>query len=130
MFVSCLPKARKLNNRTLSDKADMTGRVCSCNDIINLADGRTLRGVIVYQLCLALQLLRDIILSFTGIIRKSSAIKDHSAASSPHPSPNDFYFCLLCFCIICRITRMTTTPVPLGKAITSLAIYCLFHKTM
>ena len=47
MFVSCLPKARKLNNRTLSDKADMTGRVCSCNDIINLADGRTLRGVIV-----------------------------------------------------------------------------------
>ena len=47
MFVSWLPKARKLNNRTLSDKADMTGRVCSFNDIINLADGRTLRGVIV-----------------------------------------------------------------------------------
>ena len=22
-------------------------------------------------------------------------MKDHSAASSPHPSPNDFYFCLV-----------------------------------
>lgn len=47
MFVSCLPKARKLNNRTLSDKADMTGRVRSCNDVVNLADERTLRGVVV-----------------------------------------------------------------------------------
>ena len=47
MFVCCLAKARKLNNRTLSDKADMTGRVCSCNDVINLADERTLRGVVV-----------------------------------------------------------------------------------
>ena len=47
MFVSCLPKARKLNNRTLSDKADMTGRVCSSNDVVNLADERALRGVVV-----------------------------------------------------------------------------------
>ena len=43
------------------------------------------------------QLLRDIILSFSGITRKSSAMKDHSAASSPHPSPNDFYFLSLVF---------------------------------
>ena len=56
MFVSCLPKARKLNNRTLSDKADMTGRVCSCNDVVNLADERALRGVVVYQMCLALSI--------------------------------------------------------------------------